>query len=56
MMNIIDWFDGKKTAIGLVSLAILETGVLEEGTIESRIALTIAWLFTGVGIIHKFTK
>lgn len=56
MIKIINWFDNKKTAIGLVSLAILETGVLTEGTIESRIALTIAWIFTGVGIIHKFTK
>ena len=51
-----EWFDGNKTIIGTLILAVLSTGIIPAGTFGYEFLQWLGGLLAGVGVLHKMAK
>ena len=51
-----EWFDGNKTIIGTLILAVLSTGIIPDGTFLFQFLSWLGGLLAGVGVVHKLAK
>jgi len=51
-----EWFDGNKTAIGALLLAIAGSGLFPEHTFFYQLCMYLGALLGGGGLLHKIAK
>jgi len=56
MAKIWEWFNGNKTVIGALILAVLGTGIIGEHTFGYELLLWVGGLLAGTGVVHKLAK
>ena len=56
MQKLWDWFNGNKTVIGALILAVLGTGILGEHTFAYQVLIWLGGLLAGGGLVHKVAK
>jgi len=56
MAKIWEWFNGNKTVIGTLILAVLSTGIIGDHTFGYQILLWLGGILAGTGVVHKMVK
>lgn len=56
MKTVWNWFNGNKTAIGALFLAIGGSGLISEHTLAYTLLMWAGGLLGGTGVLHKLAK
>ena len=56
MAKIWEWFNGNKTVIGTLILAVLSTGLIGDHTFGYEVLLWLGGILAGTGVAHKLAK